>query len=425
MIDVFLAFLLVSVLPIAFIGVGGRLEHVLFLIWRALQLGALLLAFGYLGHRLWRARWADRLLLVVVAVALGYVALSYDAIAWDAQMEYHRVLLLADRWGSLSEGYAHGMVSWLLGYPPGASLSVIWYRTVRLPSVNMAQDVLLLLWAAVFVLRHMQRVDAPGKIIFFGLLATNAELQWHATFFYNNLFYALIWAQFVLVPLFGSTLRPWEQCAYALVLVWLRPQWQIAAIPIASGALAALLSAPSIHRRCVRDTALVALAAVVVAWLAGVHWYRIVGPLGLRQQQQKVATVAEAREHQDPHVLQIEVATQAVEKLAPPSSPLLSSASVAAIGWAFGVSWKLHWPGMLLLLAVGLLAVATLRRRGLVFVVPWLSPLALIVGTAAFAHVYPNYRANTWALERMQIVVPILAAGAVAALHARLRRSAD
>jgi hypothetical protein len=420
-IDAFLVFFVVSIVPIAFVGIGGRAEHWLFVAWRGLQVATLGLAFVWIGGRLVRARWSDRLLVLAVAAALGYVALSYDGIAWDAQMEYHRVLLLADRFGSLSAGYAHGMVPWLLGYPPGTSLSVMWYRWLRLPSPNMALDVLVLLWTASFVLRHMHKVDASGKLIFFVLMATNVTMQWHVTFFYNNVLYALIWAQLILAPMLGSTLRPWEQCAYALVLVWLRPQWQIAAIPLVSSALATVVSAPSIDRRLLRDTILVATAAIAVAWLGGLHWYRVEAELDRQQQQLKEAVIEDVKAHQDPSLLRVEVETQAIEKLAPPPPPLFSSASASAIAWAWGVTKNLHWAGMLLMFAVGILAVVALRRRGIVFFVPWLSPLGLIVGTAAFARVYVNYRANTWALERMQMVVPILAAGAVTALHARLR----
>ena len=68
-----------------------------------------------------------------------------------------------------------------------------------------------------------------------------------------------------------------------------------------------------------------------------------------------------------------------------------------------------------------LLALVTLRRRGLAFLAPMLGPFIVMIGTAVFARSVASYQANEWALERLQIIVPILAAGVATALHQALR----
>src|SRR5262245_35035559 len=110
--------MLVSIAPIAFLVVGERGEHGLFIVWRWLQVGTLFAAGGYVLYQLARGRRSDFVVLALLAAGVGFIALSYSGIAWDAQIEYHRVLLLADHYGSLTNGYRHGLTNWILGYPP-------------------------------------------------------------------------------------------------------------------------------------------------------------------------------------------------------------------------------------------------------------------------------------------------------------------
>jgi hypothetical protein len=421
-IDAFLVFFLVSIVPLAFIGVGGRTGHALLAIWRVAQFGTLALAFAFVLYKLARSRWQDIVLFLAIIAAVAVVGLSYSNIAWDAQIEYHRIVLLTEQWHSLYDAYVHGMSTWIVGYPPGTSLSVMWYRWLHLISPNVAQEVLLVLWCGAFMIRHMQRVDTLGKVVFFALVATTPLFQWHVTYFYNNLFYALICAQLVLAPLFGSSIRPWELSAYALVLVCLRPQWEIAAISITSSALATVLAAtPPLERRRLRDAVVAALVALMVARYGAIYWKHAEIQLVAAQEQHKLAIAQQLAATQPHDALEVQVQTKAVEQLAPPLPPLLSRESLGAIAWAWNISTKPYASDFVLLGGVGLLALATLRRRGLPLLVPWLSPLGLIAGTAVFAHSQPTYRANAWALERLQIVVPILAAGSAAALYMRLR----
>ena len=421
MIDAFLVFMLVTLLPIAFLGIGGRGEHVLFTGWRWLQVATLLAASAFVLYRMVRDNWRDLIVLVLVGAGVAYCALSYVGIYWDAQIEYNRVLLLAHRYGSLTEGYRHGVNHWILGYPPGASLSVMFFATLHMISPNVAQGLLLLLWSGSFLVRHMRDVDLPGKLIFFVLLATGAQLAWHATYFYNNLFYALIWAELVLAPLFGSSLLPWERCAWALVLVWLRPQWQIAAIPVATSALSTILMASRIERRLARDTILATVAALAVAWYGAAYWQNATQQLDRIMSQESTTLLAQTGVQQDSHMLDVQVVTRPVAVQAAPTPKLLSNESAEAIEWAFKLT-KNKYPLSLSVLAVAaLLALATLRRRGLAFLALLLGPLALVLGTAVFARGYAAYRDNGGALERLQIIVPILAAGMIAALHRAFR----
>jgi hypothetical protein len=422
MTDAFLVYFLVTLLPIAFLGIGGHSEHVLFVGWRWLQVGTLLGVAVFTVSQLARRGWRDLVILVLVATGIGYLVLSYIGIAWDAQIEYNRVLQLADHFGSLTEGYRHGVTHWILGYPPGATLSVAFFLTLKMLSPNFAQGALIVLWSGSFLLRHCKDVDLPGKLVFFAMLATGAHMTWHLTYFYNNLFYALIWATYVLAPLLGSTLRPWERCAYALALVWLRPQWQIAAIPIATSALATVLSAPSWNWRLVRDTALVTLAALTVAWLGSDYWRRASADLDRALSVENTAVIAATSAHQDPRTLEVEVTTRPFEQQAKPIPKLMSKESVDAVAWAFTVTKREYSLSLLFLAGAALLALVALRRRGLAFLVPLLSPLGMVLGTAVFARGYAEYRANAWALERLQIITPILAAGVAAALHRALRR---
>jgi hypothetical protein len=417
MIDAFLLFFLVSLVPIAFIGLGARTEHAIFVAWRVAQLATLALSFAWILYRLARGRWTDWLLLVAISLLVAFIALSYVGIAWDSQIEYQRVLLLAERYGGLTEAYRHGVTSWILGYPPGTSLSVAWYRWLRLPSPNVAQGVLFALWSTSLLVRHMRSLDVASKLLFFVLLVSGPLFLWHLTYFYNNLFYALIWGQLILAPMFGSSLRPWERCGYALVLVWLRPQWQIAAIPIGSAALATLLSEPTFDRRCLYETVLATLAALCVAWLGATYWQTAAARLTGAQDQVKSAILDDIAAHQDQRSVHVDVTTKTIERQSPPKPALWSKQSADAITWAYGVTKNAYAISLLVLAGVALLGLLSLRRGGLVFVVPLLSPLALIVGTAIFARSYPEYRANKWALERLQIIAPILAAGAAAALH--------
>lgn len=420
MIDGMLAYFLVSLIPIALL-FGGRAEHVLFVGWRWLQVVTLFAVAAHVLYRTVRSGWRDVVLLVAIAVGIGYIALSYSAIAWDAQIEYHRVVLLAARYGGLTEGYRHGVANWILGYPPGTSLSVMFYSTLHLASANVAQGLLTLLWSAVFMQRHMRNVDFAGKAIFFVLLGMGEHALWHVTYFYNNLFYALIWAELVLAPMLGSSMRPWERVGWALVLVWLRPQWQIAAIPIGSSALSTLLAAKSLDLRFVRDLALTTMAALLVAWLGSGYWRTASAALDRAISEEKMRVVDAIGAEQDRQILAVETATKALEQQRAPTPPLLSRASLDAVDWAFYVTKHVYRRSMWMMGFLALFALVTLRRRGLMLLVPLLSPLALVLGTAVFARMFPGYRSNEWALERLQIITPILAAGMVTALHRAIR----
>jgi hypothetical protein len=420
-IDAFLVFFLVTLVPIAFLGVGGRTEHVLFVGWRWLQVVTLFGAGAYILYRLIRYDWRGLLVLVLVAAGVAWLGLSYIGIAWDAQIEYNRVLQLARQYGSITDAYRHGVTHWILGYPPGASLSVAFFLTLKLISPNVAQGILLILWSGNMLARHMRHIDLPGKLAFFLLLATGEQLIWHYTYFYNNLAYALVWATFVLVPLFGSSLRPWEWCGYALVLVWLRPQWQIAAIPITLGALATLASARVWSWKVLRDTALLCCAALLVAQQASTYWKSATIELDAAIAHENRAVIDSLTAQQNAPVLDVVVPTEPTVQQATPLPELWSRESVDAVKWAYHVTDRLYALSLGVLAGALLIALVVLRRRGLVFLVPLLSPLGVLVGTAYFAHVYAGYRANTWALERLQIIVPILAAGTLAALHHALR----
>lgn len=421
MIDAFLIYFLVSLIPIAFIGIGGAGEHALFATWRIVQVVTLVAASAYVLVQLARRDWRELVVLVLLGVVVAYTALSYSGVAWDAQIEYNRVILLAERYGSLTEAYRHGMASWILGYPPGTSLSAQFHRTLHLASPNVAQGLLFLLWSGAFMVRHMRGVDLAGKLAFFFLLITGAQFYWHLTFFYNNLFYALIWAELVLVPLLGSSLRPFELCAYALVLVWLRPQWQIAAIPIGTGALATMLATPGFDRRALRDLALVTIAALIVSYLAAMYWQTAAVTLGRALADGKKQVVDAIGERPHPNLLHVDVVTRAYSQQAPPPTALWSKKSLEAIDWALVVTRGRYEVTLWTLGLLALLSPAMLRRRGVAFIVPLLSPIGIVVGTAFFARSYAQYRDNLWALERLQIITPILAAGTVVALYRTLR----
>jgi hypothetical protein len=422
MIDTFLGFFVVTLIPIAIPStIGPGAERVLFGGWRVLQLATLAVALLITLRRLVLGRWVDRLLALAVALALGYVALSCVYVEFDAQIEYQRVLLLADRYHGLWHGYRHGFSRWILGYPPGTSLSVIWYRWLHLPTANLAQDVLLFLWFANFITRHLRNLDAAGKTLFSVLLFSAPLVQWHATFFYNNLFYALLWAQLVLLPLFDATPPPRERCATALVLVWMRPQWQLAAIPILSSALTMIGVMPALDWRRVRDLALTTLAMLLVAWLGAIYWQRMIVRLSAMQQTEQSAIEHAIEASQDPHTLELAIESTPVKRRLFTPEPLLSRRSAGAVRWAWDVTMHSYAVSMTFLGAAALLALVLLRRRALPFLVPLLSPLGIIVGTAMFARTYGDYSANAWALERLQIICPILAAGVAAALHHHLR----
>jgi len=422
MIDAFLAFFLVSLLPIAFLGIGGHTEHVLFIGWRWLQVVALFASSLFVVYQLARRDRRGLAVLALVVVGVAYLGLSYLGIAWDAQIEYNRVLQLAQRFGSITEAYRHGVTHWIFGYPPGASLSVAFFLTLKMISPNVAQGVLLALWSGSLLTRHLRHVDVPTKIVFFVLLATGTQLMWHFAYFYNNLFYALVWATFVFAPMFGSSLRPWEWCGYALVLVWLRPQWQIAAIPIGVGALAALASARTWNLRVLRDTILMMTAALAVAWLGSTYWRSASAKLDEAMSRENADVIANITAQQASPVLEIDVHTRPLAQQTTTVPPFLSRESVDAVVWAYHVTAHAYSLSLVVLAAVATLALLILRRRGLVFVVPLLSPIGIVLGTAAFAHYYAAYRANSWALERLQIITPILAAGSVAALHWTVRQ---
>jgi len=421
MIDAFLVFFLVSLIPIAFLGIGGPTEAALFTAWRWLQVVTFLGASAWVLYQLARRDWRGLVVLLLLALVVAYFGLSYSGIAWDAQIEYHRVLLLAIRYGGLTEGYRHGVVSWVLGYPPGTSLSVAFYRSLHLLSPNVAQELLFLLWSGAFFVRHLRHVDLPGKLLFFAIILVDTRFLWHLTYFYNNLFYALIWAELALAPLFGSPMRPWETCGSALVLVWLRPQWEIAAIPIATGALATLLASPTWTKRLLRDAGVVTAAALVVARLAASYWQNAVGELGRLLNGHTVQVLDQLRTHPDFPALHVDVDTKAFMQQAPHTPALLSKESANAVAWAYHVSVDRYPLYFAALAALALLALVTLRRRGLAFLAPMLGPFIVMIGTAVFARSVASYQANEWALERLQIIVPILAAGVATALHQALR----
>lgn len=419
--DAFLVFMLVSFAPLAFpVAAGSSMEHVCFVGWRWLQVVVLAAAFGYVLMQLRRAPWVDRAIMLVLLMLALLAAASYGKVEWDAQIEYDRVVVLADRYGGLWNGYLHG-IQWILGYPPGTSLSALWYRTLHVPSPNWAQMALFLLWSATFLLRHLRAVDGLSKCLFFGTLIVMPMMQWHLYYFYNNLFFALISAEIVLLPLFDSRQEAWEQCGYALVLIWLRPQFALTAIPLVSAALTRLLTERR-DRRARYDVVAALLLALLVAWFGARFWARMMPRLSDLQTQHYADVAHAVAATQDQHVLDIEIATHMDP---PPTPPVLSNDSLGAIEWAYETSMGVVARSVWIMIGGALFAVVVLRRRGLAFFVPIVTPAAFIVGTAVFARSYPAYRDNAWALERLQLVTSVFAAGIIAALHFQLRRRQD
>jgi hypothetical protein len=204
-------------------------------------------------------------------------------------------------------------------------------------------------------------------------------------------------------------------------MVWLRPQFELTALSLVSMGLTRLLTTRW-QRRAVLETVATTVLALMVASYGARYWQRMMPVLANLQDSHYAAASTAIAAGQDPHALEIAIATHMQP---PPTPPALSSNSVEAIHWAYQTSMHVVAQSAWIVVGTALFALVVLRRRGLAFLVPILTPAGFIIGTAAFARGYPAYRDNAWALERLQLVTSVFAAGTLAALHFQLRRTGE
>ena len=162
----------------------------------------------------------------------------------------------------------------------------------------------------------------------------------------------------------------------------------------------------------------------MVAWFGCALWQNAAAVATRQQADFRSANAQSIAATQDATVEHVEVATDI--RIAPqaPRPPWISRYSLDAVVWALAVTMHLYWLTFTLIGGAVLIALLALRRRGLPFLVPLLLPSALILGTIPFARYLPDYRSNAWALERLQLVSAVLAAGVLAAVHWQLRNAA-
>jgi hypothetical protein len=440
-IDVFCLFMLWTVLPTALpVGTPPAIERVCFTGWAAVQVALLAFGLGYLVWRAVRATWSARILVVALAAIGAIGAFAYNRIQWDAQAVYDRVAHLAVLHRGVWTGFVHGGNDWILSYPPGASLTVVWGVLCGLPSSNFAHAVLMWLWGATLVVRVLPQTGLKRSgLVFFVLLFVYASPipwaipWWHYWLYYNNIFFSLVWMQFILCALIDLRMRPWEHLAYALVLVWLRPFFGIAALPVLSaGAIALLRGRPW-------KPVLWLTAAALVVQLGGVRaWHGKVTALTEAQGAYQRSALSQIEARRDPHALAIDLDTSihaASRTTAPSAAAPLGTRRrifIDAVVWAWAQAWAVGRYALLFLIMVPLGALVLGWRRALGYLLPLFNVLALVVGTGFFALGFPAYRANVEAFERMLIIAPILVAAVAVAFDrdlgwalARARRASS
>jgi hypothetical protein len=424
MIDGFLVFMLYSLVPMLFpTGLPPGTERALFLTWAVGQVMVVAALVLYLAWRTARARWQTRLAVIAWALTCFFVALSYMEIAWDSVVVYDRVVKVALHQKGLWSGYVSAGTPYVFGYPPGASLSVLWGRFLRMPSANMAHAAVLWLWMTNWLVEIVEREgNRKSAPLFLLLFAIGPQVFWHVVFFYNNIVYALLWTTLVTAPLHRVKLKPWQLCGYALALVWFRPQLLLALVPIASTALIELLLDGLNRRRLVWF-----VIAALVAFAGARFWERrVVQQTALQEQRlldnQKLQTAG-----RDASALELRF--DAPPEQAPPVTTTQAKPRARvvreAIAWASGVAYRAYGPALLALLVLPLCGLWLGRRWGLAVAVALLTPLTFIAGTAQFALANPDYQSIPGSLERLLLVTPLLAAAVAVAVEARLSRLSD
>lgn len=421
MIDGFLVWMLWTLVPIAVpTGTPAWLQHGIFYAWITGQFSGLIACTVYLVLQTIRARPLLQLQVIGWLIIGLFAAFMWTPLQWDAQAVYDRVAHLAIAQRALWLGLERGGNSWILGYPPGASLTVIWGKLLKMPSSNLTHCIVITLWAWNWTIRYISatRIGRSGFLfatLFFYVAAPVgwATPAWHYAVFYNNLLFALIWMQFLFAAWVDVSWRSWEPIGYALVLIWLRPVVGIAALPILSWAAISML-----RRGNIRRIAVVAVAGFVVqvagarAWVAKSHALESIQ----RAYADEVETEIAARRNATP--LTIEVHTDPHHATNTPSSA--SRVFSEALTWATMVVRTTCGGGMLLLFVLALLAATLGWREGLSYVIAPMNIIALVIGTGFFAIGYRTYRDDYEAFERLLIIAPTLLAAAVTALDARL-----
>lgn len=419
--DPFLIFLLVSNLPILFpVTRFTRVEAAFFFLWRFVQIGALVWTLGYillLAAR--RCTWPQRIFVGVMLVVAVLAACDYNEMFWDSVVLYDRLVLLAFQHHGLWQGIVHGGTPYIIGYPPGSSLSVLWYKTLGLPTANMANVAVTYLWLASFTVRYLAPTRRwTGMLILTAVIAYFPTLWWTLLYFNNNLLYALLWASVIGVALLGQRSSLAELCGYAVCLIWLRPQFELTVIPIVSAGAIYL-----VRGNRWRPIVLMTVAALVCANLGARLWRHDADRLTALQAEHDAQLRVRSAVGQDPAVLAVHLPAFHADAPATPHAPPPRSpreVERVAIRWAWKESYRWNDRPILLMAALSLIAFALGLRRGLAHLVPWLTLAGFIGGTAIFAKAYPDYQSIGGSMERMEIVLPLLAGMMAVALDAEL-----
>jgi hypothetical protein len=412
-VDWFVVFLAYSMMPMLFPQSAGA-ETILFAIWRVGQIVLLLGVCVALAREFWRASRAAKASLVVWAFLTLVMCFAQRVTWWDAVVEYDRIILLALRHHGIWQGLIQAGDQYIFGYPPGASLSILWGSAFGL-HCNQAQTLLLFIWTSSFTLRYLSGHRWYSYCLFGLLYYLVHEIGWHYIYFYNNIIYTVVWAQLILVPLLRVQVRWWEQVLTALLLVCFRTQFSLALVPIVSGAMIhLLLNGPR------RRTIAISLAAVAVAFAFGKFWDARAGQAYERQKALLAAEATVTSAGQDPSAIEL------VYKEAPtPQAVNRVGVYREAIEWAWGITdFNYSW-SLILMAALWIFALALGWRVTLAYLVPLLTPAAIIVGTGPFALVFPQYKSYDSSLIRLETILPFLAAGMVVALDAEFLRQND
>jgi hypothetical protein len=420
MTDWFVVFLVASDLPLLLpVGMSRGLENGLFTAWRWAQVGVGVLALVMVLRQLWRAsaptRWC----------ALGWTAFSlviffqYRPMEWDAVVEYDRMVHLSLRHGGLWQGYIHAATTYVLGYPPGATLSVIWGRTVGLPSSNLAHVAILWLWGLSWVRQLGSTGRGYGGFLFGALYLLAPYVDWHHEYFYNNIIYAILFAQLILIPLLRIESSLAESCACALLLVWLRWPRELAAVSIMSAAAIRLLRGEPLRR-----TAVIMLLSLGCTVAGARLWSHRASQLTALQREHEQRLDGQTAMQQDSLAEEYHFEGSPAARSKPSATKRdLRSVYREAIVWAWNVTFQHYSTSLFLIFGACLFAWTLGLRTGLAYSVPLLTPLAFIAASAAFAETYPGYQQIPGSLVRLEIILPLLAAGGAVALEADLRRA--
>jgi hypothetical protein len=413
-IDPFLAFIAWTDLPLLF--PAGALGAALFAIWSYLQV---VVFFGAALLVLYRAHRTGRSVALVVYAALVIavvIAFNYCELGWDAVALYDRVDLNFARNG-LWEGYAHAGTTYALSYPPGTSLTVMWGMRLGIMDSNFTHTFVVWLWFSSFMVTCVGKTGRfYSPILFLFLFSVGPDLSWHEMVFFNNILYAAIWTQLIVTPLLRVRTSPWSLCLYGVVLVWLRPQVEMAAVPVLSNAAIQLLLDKPAKKVLISVTA--ALAAM---YIASALWTYRSGQIANTQ----------ARLDRDQAVVQLAGRDPAMQKIElprrPPDKAPLPSRKAAdvygeAVQWAYDLTTQWYGPAFWLLAIVGLVAFTRGGRIGLAYTIPFLSPISMIVATGRFAQYYAGWKGLWNSLVRLELIIPILAAAVPVALEAELWR---